>query len=44
MMKGVMGQQNSCKTLIGVHEMHYLLMIQDNYLTVIHTFSVKHMH
>ena len=22
MMKGVMGQQNSCKTLIGVHEMH----------------------
>ena len=22
MMKGVTGQQNSCKTLIGVHEMH----------------------
>ena len=22
MMKEVMGQQNSCKTLIGMHEMH----------------------
>ena len=22
MMKGVIGQQNSCKTLIGVYEMH----------------------
>ena len=28
MMRGVTGQQNSCKTLIGVHEMH-------SYVTVI---------
>ena len=27
MMKGVMGQQNSCKTLIGVHEMHIYIYI-----------------
>ena len=25
MMRGVIGQQNSCKTLIGVHEMHLKL-------------------
>ncbi len=32
MMRGVMDQQTSCKTLIGVHEMHYNL--QDGWTAI----------
>ena len=38
MMRGIMGQQNSCKTLIGVHEMHVYMYIGNytNYVIIIY--------